>query len=206
MGKTKIPEGFSQGCAIAVKSGQEIWLIGGSVAKKRILSFNVNDHTFKELPYQLNIGRSGHKCAFIPNTKKIMVTGGFDENTHDLCSSEILDIEDGSVTMASPMNSKRSIHGMGVLTIKGKDRLAVFGGYNGKVTDLDSIETYNSQTGKWETSDLKLDAKKSSFGHLTVKLSDIISELQCTGCLGSIFPSLRAYNTNSRHVRPYLSW
>ena len=29
MGKTEIPGGFEHGCAIAVKSGQEIWLIGG---------------------------------------------------------------------------------------------------------------------------------------------------------------------------------
>ena len=46
MGKTEIPGlGFHRGCAIAVKSEQEIWLIGGWNTEKRILSFNVNDHT-----------------------------------------------------------------------------------------------------------------------------------------------------------------
>ena len=74
MGKREIPGGFRNGCAIAVKSDQEIWLIGGMFTEKRILSFNVNDHIFKELPYQLNIRRSGHRCAFIPNTKKVMIT------------------------------------------------------------------------------------------------------------------------------------
>ena len=106
MGKTEIPgRGFSSGCAIAVKSGQEIWLIGGGRTEKRILSFNVERHTFQELPYQLNVGRASHRCAFIPNTNKIMITGGYSDDCHD--STEVLDTEDGSITMASPMNSKR---------------------------------------------------------------------------------------------------
>ena len=64
MGKTKIPgRGINDGYAIAVKSDQEIWLIGGQYTEKRILSFNVNDHTFKVLPYQFNVERSGQKCG-----------------------------------------------------------------------------------------------------------------------------------------------
>ena len=74
MGKTEIPGGFGNGCAIAVKSQQEIWLIGGGTTEKRIISFNVNDHTFQVLPFQLNVGRRGHKCAFISNTNKVMIT------------------------------------------------------------------------------------------------------------------------------------
>ena len=189
MGKTEIPGGFLRGCAIAVKSDQEIWLIGGLETTKRILSFDVNDHTFKELPFQLNVGRKGHRCALIPNTNKVMVTGGDDNSSNDtmwiLNSTEILDTEDGSVSMASPMNSKRSIHGMGVLTIKGEDRLTVFGGYSGSKYGcfdgrswLDSVETYNSQAEKWETSDIKLSEEKDIYGSLTVKISDIFSELQ----------------------------
>ena len=176
LGKTEIPGGFFQGCIIAVKSDQEIWLIGGMFTEKRILSFTVNDHTFKEMPFQLNIGRIGQKCAFIPNTKKIMITGGdcgFGDN-----STEILATEDGGVTLASPMNSKRSGHGMDVFTINGEDRLAVFGGLDG-FNKLYSVETYNSQAEKWERSDIKLSEPKSHFACLSVKLSDIISELQC---------------------------
>ena len=172
MGKTEIPGGFYYGCVIAVKSGQEIWLIGGYFTEKRILKFNVESHTFQVLPFQLNVGRWNLKCAFIPNTNKIMVTGGFDHGSLD--STEILDTEDGSVTMASPLNSKRVDHGMGDVTINGKDRLAVFGGFNGGTT-LDSVELYNSETEKWETSDLKLSEARSGFSCLTVKLGDIIS-------------------------------
>ena len=61
MGKTEIPGGFRSGIAIAVKSEQKIWLIGGWRTGKRILSFNVESHTFQVLPFQLNVGREGHR-------------------------------------------------------------------------------------------------------------------------------------------------
>ena len=65
---------------------------------------------------------------------------------------------------------------MGVVTINGEERLAVFGGSDGR-TWLDSVELYNSQTGKWETTDIKLKEGKSNFGFLSVKLADVISHL-----------------------------
>ena len=92
MGKTNIPGGFGRGCAIAVKSDQEIWLIGGKTLGhqivKRILSFNVEDHTFQELPSQLNSNRSSHSCAFIPNTNKVMITGGANPGYLDSTASQ----------------------------------------------------------------------------------------------------------------------
>ena len=78
--------------------------------------------------------------------------------------------------MASPMNSGRSDHGMGVVTINGEERLAVFGGRNENGT-LDSVELYNSQTGKWEIKDIKLKEAKKQFGFLSLKLADVISYL-----------------------------
>ena len=177
MGKTEIPGGFEDGCAIAVKSDQEILLIGGHKTERRILSFSVNDHTFKELPLRLIASRERHGCAFIPNTNKIMITGGYGKYDR-LDFVEVIDAEDGSVTMASPMNFKRDSHGMGVITINGKDRLVVFGGYDGKNL-LDSVELYNTQTEQWEISDFKLSRAKFGFSLLSVKLGDIISFLQC---------------------------
>ena len=131
MGKTGIPGRFSGGFAIAVEPGQEIWMIGGDSTEKRILSFNVNDHTFQELPFQLNVGRwARDRCTLIPNTNKVMITGGrCNFNYSD--STDVLDYEDGSVTMGRPINSKRDGHGIGVVTIKGEDRIAVFGGFDG---------------------------------------------------------------------------
>ena len=177
LGKQEIPRGFKSGCAIAVKSEQEIWLIGGWTTEKRILSFNVNDHTFQVLPFQLNVGRQGQRCAFLPNTNKIMITGGYDYGS--LNSTEVLDTEDGSITMACPMNSKRYGHGMGVVTINGEDKLAVFGGLEsrGRGNELDSIEFYNTQTEKWEMADFTFSEPKAGFGFLTIKLGDIFSKL-----------------------------
>ena len=180
-GKTKIPGGFGFGCAIAVKSKQEIWLIGGTETQKRILSFNVNDHTFQEMPFQLNMGRILHKCTFIPITNKIMINGGHYYTDHyytghSLNCVEILDTEDKSVTLASPMKSKRLSHGMGIITVNGEDKVAVFGGRDGE-NELDSVELYNTKTEKWEMSDLKLSEPKLGIGFLTIKLGDILSKL-----------------------------
>ena len=185
LGKNEIPGGFEEGCAISTKSEQKILLIGGKGNGKRILSFNVHDQTFELLNSQLNVERWGHGCAFIPNTNKIIITGGFDnsllnysEDGIDNCflnSTEILDIENGNVTMASPMTTKRRHHGMGIVTLNGEDRLAVFGGFNGK--SLDSVELYNTHTRKWETADFKLNEAKASSSFLTIKLGDITSKL-----------------------------
>ena len=167
MGKTEIPISFTVGCAIAVKSEQEIWLI-----RSNIISFNVNDHTFQILPFSLNMGRWGHKCAFIPNTNKVMITGGYSRD-----STEILDVDNGSIVMASPMKIKRMHHGMGVVTIKGKDRLAVLGGNcDCGSTKHDSVELYNTCTEKWETTDIKFKDPKDGFGFLTIKGDNIKHE------------------------------
>ena len=106
-----------------------------------------------------------------------MITGGHNRSGY-LDSTEILDTEDGSVTLASPMNFKRSSHGIGVIGIKGEDKLAVFGGFggsNGRST-LDSVEFYNAQTEKWETTHISLKDLKRSFGFLQVKLGDVFSK------------------------------
>ena len=79
--------------------------------------------------------------------------------------------------MASPMNSKRAGHGIGVVTINRENKLAVYGGYDGGKM-LDSVELYNTQTEKWETSNFKLSEQKSHFSFFTVKLGDILSKLQ----------------------------
>ena len=174
IGKTKLPGpgGFVSGCAFSVKAEKEIWLIGGCWGiGKRIVNFNVSDHTFQILDSQLNIGRSDHTCALIPNTKTVMITGGFDNGAH-LNSTEIVNIEDGSISMGSPMNFKRSSHGMGVVTINEEETLVVFGGENADGT-LDSIELYNAETEKWEITDTKLKKLKIDFGFLSVKLRQI---------------------------------
>ena len=104
----------------------------------------------------LNKRRVYSKCAFIPGTNKVIITGG-DADTN---STEIFNTEDGSITMGSPMNSKRSDHGIGLITVNDEDRLAVFGGSY----DDTSFEVYNTQTGTWEKTDIKLKEPTSNFG------------------------------------------
>ena len=184
MGETEIPgRGFELGAAIEIKSKQKILLIGGLNTGRRILIFNVNDHTFQELSFRLKVGRSNHRCAFIPNTKKIMITGGSSRfwpstNGNEFESSTvILDTENGRVTQGSPMNTKRRDHGMGIVTINGEERLAVFGGSKSWQTMLDCVEVYDTKTRKWENTDIKLRVPKEGFGYLNVKRKDIISKL-----------------------------
>ena len=104
-----------------------------------------------------------------------MITGGYSDGVLD--STEMLDTEDGSITIASSINSKRWQHGMRVVTINGENKLAVFGGSDER-NFLDSVEVYNSQTEKWEMADFKLSEARSDFSFLTVKLVDILSKLQ----------------------------
>ena len=185
MGKTEIPGGFNFGCAIAVKSEQEIWLIGGKDTEKRIVSFNVSNHTFQVIPTQLIVDSIwGWKSALIPNTNKVMVIG-FGPGDVGENIAEIIDTEDLSVTTTSPLNARREFYWMDIIKINGEDKLVVFGGYDRslqpyKTIELKSIEIYNSQTNKWETTNKTFNGKKSGYDFLKVKLSDIIPELRCS--------------------------
>ena len=78
--------------------------------------------------------------------------------------------------MASPMNSKRFAHGLGVITIDGEVRLAAFGGSEGH-GEIDSIEVYFPKTERWSITNIKMKDTKSSFGFLSLKLSNVISML-----------------------------
>ena len=178
LGNCKIPGGMENACAIPIESKQEILLIGGSInnygTQKRILKFKVKNHTFEELPTKLIYGRQGHRCAFIPGTKKIIITGGASLHHSSMSSTEILDTEDYSITMAqNQMNVGRSCHGIGIITVNDEDRLAVFGGINRQCGALESVEIYNADTQKWVMSDMKLSGKRYGFGFLSVKYKDL---------------------------------
>ena len=64
-----------------------------------------------------------------------------------------------------------------VVTINGKVKLAVLGGFDG-ANELDSVELYNTQTEKWATSDFKLSKARYDFSFLTIKLGEILSIFQ----------------------------
>ena len=170
---------------IADKSGQNIYLIGGQYSPNRIRRFNIADNTFTELPVKLIVPRfGGHMCALIPNTNKIMITGGKfsllpDYNPWKLSrSTEIFDTENESVTLAGEMKFSRRYHGIGVLTINDKDRLAVFGGVDdlfGCLREdlLRSVEVYNAQNDTWEISTMKMQKVRNELGFKSFKQGEI---------------------------------
>ena len=187
LGINKIPDQFKQGFAIEVKIDQEIWLIGGEGTGHRILSFDINDHTFHELPMKLKESRLGHQCAFIPGSNKLIITGGYDYKRtyrkHNrrvrpfIASTEIIAIDDGSYihTMSNPLNFARFGHGIGVITIDDEDKLVVFGGVG--IPNVLEMEVFDTQTKMWEVPD-KQDWRRSGFGYLSVKNETIMSKLR----------------------------
>ena len=173
--KRQIPGGFISGCAIEVKSKQQIWFIGGRPESihgpnyhDRILSFDINTETFQELSTKLNLGRHLHACSYIPGTRKILVTGGFSHSYKYENTTEIIDTDDGSVAMGGSMNIGRVGHGMGTIKINGKERLIVFGGENGHENANSSVELYNAETDQWEMADFNLEEPRFDFGCVTV--------------------------------------
>ena len=124
-----------------------------------------------------------------------MITGGFNFGVGAVFT-EIFDTEDGSVTIESPMNFRRSEHGIGVITINGENKLVVFGGRerylgtNYKDKYHDSIEIYNAQEGIWEMTNVKLKEPKMAFGFLSVKLGNIVNGMQFC----SIYNKINAIN------------
>ena len=170
LGETKIPGGFHQGCSVAI-SQDEIWLLGGYDNEQRVLSFNVNNQKFTVLPTELKQGRYEHRCAFIPGTRNIIVTGGF--IFEPTVSTEIIDVETRNVTEGPSMNSKRANHGIGVLDIERQERLVVFGGQaSAQASDTSyhkSVEFYNAQMQKWQLTNIELSVAKYNFGFMTIK-------------------------------------
>lgn len=163
LGETLIPDGFQDGCAIAI-SEHEIWLIGGrnSFDENRILAFYVLNHIFEVLPIKLNQGRHNHQCTFIPGTKSIIITGG--ESAYpkmdNLDSTEILNIETGDITMAAPMNFKRREHGIGILSLENQDRVVVFGGVGQGNSAMKTVEVYITENDTWQMTDIELHTSK----------------------------------------------
>ena len=174
-GRTQIPDGFTTGCAVEVVDEQKILLIGGSGTRKRILKFDIETQAFEEMNVSLIEKRWGHTCAKLPHTNLILITGGLYSDTNG--KSEIFDMKDNTIILGNPMNTKRSYHGMAVITIANEDRLTVFGGRDENLNRLDSVEIFNSSTRKWEiVSDLKLEEAKAAFGYVSLPY-DVISNL-----------------------------
>ena len=178
VGKSAIPDGFKFGFAIVDKSDQNILLLGGLNTGKRILKFNPINHNFTESPVKLLTSRHSHKCAYIPGTNQIIITGGVGDETDSYATwahSEIFDTRDGSIHISyNCLKIARANHGIGVVTMNGEDRLVVFGGFYARVTALNHVELYDAKTDTWEISKIMLKEPKISFASLTFKQGDVI--------------------------------
>ena len=174
LGKHEIPIEFDEkGCLVAL-SNEEILLIRSD----QILKFDTSSETFTNVDTKLKQARRNFACSFIPGTHKIIIAGGQDEEFDIIDSTEILHVQDDGkiiATKANPMNLKRSNHGIGLLTIQGEERIALIGGSE------NSIETFNSKSGKWELSELKLSERRSDFGRVSVP-NDFILSMPPSSC------------------------
>ena len=77
------------------------------------------------------------------------------------------------------MNMSRAQHGIGIITIKGKDRIVVFGGIGNNEHYLDSVEVYNTEKQKWTMTNLKLKKASAFTGNICLKgktISDLLGE------------------------------
>ena len=175
VGTSHIPIWFEQGCAMAIPSDKYIWLIGGVCSMRSIIKFNIYTHTFQILTLKLMEGRYRHSCIVIPSTGKILITGGSTTGSLTvglpyLNSTEILDTENETIVRGPPMNVSREKHGIGVITINGRDSIVVFGGIGtSKGRCLDSVEVYDTETQKWTLTDLKMKKATVFEGNLCVK-------------------------------------
>ena len=175
--------------AVVHQSNQIVWIFG----PENVFLLHLVKRSISKLASKLNVPRYNPRCSYLPNTKKIIITGGTKwipgpDGDGDfgeiLDSTEIFDTEDFTITMASPMNHKRDAHGIGTITIQGEDRVAVFGGTTGSkwnrgLISLDNLdlELYNSQTDVWELSKIKLKENYDEVTCVTVKLGEILSKM-----------------------------
>ena len=181
VGKSEIPfRIINDRCyAISIPSDEHIWLIGASNHRnmRSILRFDILTHTFQELEMRTKEIRPLKSCILIPGTKKILITGDISYQFHKASkTTEILDTENEIISDGPSLNVARGNHGIGVVTIDGKDRIAVFGGRTDNGVLLDSVEVYNTKTEKWTLSNLRL--KKADVFHGNVSLTGkVISDL-----------------------------
>ena len=190
IGTSQIPIWFEQGCAVAIPSDKYIWLLGSICAMNGIMKFDIDTHVFQDLSYgkngcdRIKDMRYQQRCIAIPGTRNILITGGKGRRSSDfqltyLNTTEILDTENHTIVRGPPMNVSRAQHGIGIITIKGKDGIVVFGGIGNNEDCLDSVEVYNTEIQKWTLTNLKLKKASDFTGNVCLKgktISDLLGE------------------------------
>ena len=183
VGTSQIPIWFEQGCAVAIPSDKNIWLLGSICAMNRIIKFDIDTHVFQDLSYgkngcaRIKDMRYQQRCIAIPGTMNILITGGLTTGRTCKNTTEVFNTENLAIVRGPPMNMSRAQHGIGIITIKGYDRIVVFGGIGNNEHCLDSVEVYNTETQKWALTNLKLKKASAFTGNICLKgktISDLL--------------------------------
>ena len=161
---TQIPRpGLSMASCVAISPFEIIFTGGVAPASKRIMVFNTLTKEWNLNGEELIHGRWGHK-SFLFNGK-LIITAGQNE-TGVLSSTEILELKSWKPKESGRLHEARWGHGIGVINIKGKQKLLVFGGWsvNRKIRHT-SVEAWNDDEECWEKSELCLPQGISHFAY-----------------------------------------
>ena len=164
-----IPDGFIAGCG-AMISNDELVLIGGIPKLDRILVLNTTSNVWTNSQISLHEKRAAHAC--ISYNSKILIVGGDAPGNDHPTSTEVIDVHENgrlSIRKARNLNTFRTGHGIGLITLDNVPTVVVFGGYNKQDKYLDSVEIWDDDNETWITSKkLKLNTAKSTFGFASV--------------------------------------
>ena len=153
---------FERGCGIMISSS-EILLIGGKYSEQRILKFNVDSEEWTEMDEKIQPGRYYHSCVVFKNY--IIVSGGKSSSSEVLKSTQIINIDNLSLSYSSDMEQARYSHGLVVAYYNNQPTVLAIGGK----PYTDSVEVWNPESKTWSLSgDLRLSEAKRNFGALSV--------------------------------------
>ena len=144
-------------------SSSEILLIGGKYSEQRILKFNVDSEEWTEMDEKIQPGRYYHSCVVFKNY--IIVSGGKSSSSEVLKSTQIINIDNLSLSYSSDMEQARYSHGLVVAYYNNQPTVLAIGGK----PYTDSVEVWNPESKTWSLSgDLRLSEAKRNFGALSV--------------------------------------
>src|SRR5208282_3579880 len=109
----------------------------GSLASAEL--FDPRSGQFEQLPFQMNVGRSGQAATLLAD-KTVLITGGVDQQGLVQATAEIFKNPSVRFTPAGVMNSERFFHGSILLP---NGTVLIVGGVDGAHNVLASAEIYN---------------------------------------------------------------
>ena len=167
------PNSSSDGICGVRLSDKELLLIGGEgLYSRRLIKFNTLDSNWHLMSSKLSIGRTRHSCVYFH--KKIITSGGVDDDGKVIASTEIIDISGNEWTIrhGGNLNQARYYFGMATISLNGSASLIAFGGHSKNAMNeepLDSIEIWDDTKESWFPAiNLTLSRPKGEFGYISL--------------------------------------